>query len=129
MKKIIIIIAAVAATAAAAVFLRSDTDVTSSWRTMANGWADISLELYDDNTFEMSWELVEENEKHSFHGTWRQPEKDEIELKFSGEAPQMDVDDVGLRKANDGSFIFTILDASTDRARIETGGMPLYMAQ
>ena len=116
----------VAVIIAAVLFLRGATDVLSSWRTGSNGWADISLTLYDDSTFEMKWYLLEDAKTYNFSGSWKRAGSDSMELTFEGDPPETDLDGVNARRLSAKVFLFRVVDASGKDARIELGGMPLF---
>jgi hypothetical protein len=123
---VIALVLVVVAIIAAAFLLRGDTDVLSSWRTGANGWADISLKLYDDSTFQMRWYLVEDDETYEYSGSWKRAGDESMELTFDGKPPETDVDGLHTRRLGPNRILLTVVDSGGRDARVEIGGMPLF---
>jgi hypothetical protein len=123
---VIAVILVIAVVIVAAFFLRGDTDVLSSWRTGPDGWADISLTLYDDNTFEMKWRILEEAKAYDFSGSWKKTGSDSMELTFGADPPEMEFDGVNARRLGPKAFLIKVVDDGGKNARMELGGMPLF---
>jgi len=100
--------------------------VEQKWISSANGWGEVILILAENGEFELSYDLLEDQQTHYFRGNW-QAHPEAVVLKFSGDSPYM-ADSLYYEQLDDNSYRFEYFRDNLNDKCLEISGLVLKQA-